>query len=65
MFFFHIFNHYAFNSTFPYVKLLGEMMESTQSIITLHEVQFSIFMILLEYLYTDEVEVPIDVAMEV
>lgn len=41
------------------------MMESTQSTITLHEVQFSIFMILLEYLYTDIVDIPVDMAMDV
>uniref|UniRef100_A0A7S2PDR2 BTB domain-containing protein n=1 Tax=Leptocylindrus danicus TaxID=163516 RepID=A0A7S2PDR2_9STRA len=51
----------------PYFSamLLGEMMESTQSVITLHEVNFPIFMVLLEYLYTDTADIPVDSAMEI
>ena len=40
-------------------------MESTQETITLHEVRYSIFLILLEYLYTDKCIIPLDNAMEV
>lgn len=44
--------------------LLGEMMESNQSTIRLEQVRHPIFLCLLEYLYTDDVVVPLDSAME-
>ena len=44
--------------------LLGEMRESKQAEIVIPDVRRSIFVALLEYLYTDAVDVPLDIAME-
>jgi len=51
----------------PYFQamLLGEMMESTSTVITLHEIRHSVFMIILEYLYTDDVYISVDMALDV
>jgi len=50
----------------PYFKamLLGNMSESTQSVVHLEIVRHRIFLVVLEYLYTDEVDIPLDIAME-
>jgi leucine-zipper-like transcriptional regulator 1 len=42
----------------------GEMLESRAKEIVLEDVRKPIFLALLEYLYTDEVEIPLDIAME-
>jgi hypothetical protein len=44
--------------------LTGEMLESRQSEVVIPDVRHSIFLALLEYLYTDAIEVPLDIAME-
>mmetsp|Transcript_542 Transcript_542/g.1286 ORF Transcript_542/g.1286 Transcript_542/m.1286 type:complete len:829 (-) Transcript_542:59-2545(-) len=50
----------------PYFQamLLGSMMESSQSEIRMEQVSHSIFLLLLEYLYTDNVRIPLDAAMD-
>jgi BTB/POZ domain len=40
------------------------MLESRAKEIVLEDVRKPIFLALLEYLYTDEVEIPLDIAME-
>ena len=40
------------------------MKESHETEITILDIRHSIFLILLEYLYTDDIEVPIEMAME-
>ena len=40
------------------------MMESRAAEVVLHDVRHPIFMKLLEYLYTDQVDVPLDMTME-
>merc|ERR1719223_2697210 len=40
------------------------MMEANQSVIHIEEVSHSIFLQVLEYLYTDEVKIPVEDAME-
>jgi hypothetical protein len=44
--------------------LLSEMAESNQSIISIEIVRHPIFLSVLEYLYTDDVTIPLDSAME-
>ena len=44
--------------------LSGEMMESRAREIVMPDVRHAIFLAVLEYLYTDEVEVPLDTTME-
>ena len=50
----------------PYfaAMFLGPMMESSQSEIRLEQVGYDIFLLLLEYLYTDTVRIPLDAAMD-
>ena len=50
----------------PYFQamFLGPMMESSQSEIRLEQVGYDIFLLLLEYLYTDAVRIPLDAAMD-
>jgi hypothetical protein len=50
----------------PYFKamLLGNMSESKQSVVHLEIVRHRIFLVVLEYLYTDDVEIPLELAME-
>jgi len=50
----------------PYFRamLLGEMAESSQSVVNIEHVKHSIFVAILEYLYTDTVAIPLDTAME-
>ena len=50
----------------PYFRamLTGEMAESTQSVVNLAIVRHDIFLAVLEYLYTDNVVIPLDSAME-
>jgi len=50
----------------PYFQamFLGPMMESSQSEIRLEQVSYDIFLLLLEYLYTDTVRIPLDAAMD-
>jgi hypothetical protein len=43
---------------------LGEMMESKMSVIRIELVSHAIFLKVLEYLYTDQVRIPLDSAME-
>ena len=43
---------------------LGSMMESTLSQIPIEQVRYSVFLSLLEYLYTDHVRIPLSSAME-
>lgn len=43
---------------------LGAMMESTQSTIPIEQVSCPIFLNVLEYLYTDNIEIPLESAME-
>lgn len=43
---------------------LGSMMESTLSRIPIEQVRYSVFLSLLEYLYTDHVRIPLSRAME-
>ena len=44
--------------------LTGEYMESKANTIVVEEVKYSTFLLLMEYLYTDYVEISIDIAME-
>ncbi len=44
--------------------LTGEYMESRASSINIEDVKYSTFVLLLEYLYTDEVTITVDTAME-
>ena len=44
--------------------LLSEMAESNQSVVSIEIASHPIFLKVLEYLYTDEVNVPLDSAME-
>ena len=50
----------------PYFKamLLGNMSESKQSVVHLEIVRHRIILAVLEYLYTDDVEIPLELAME-
>lgn len=50
----------------PYFRamLTGEMMESRANEIVINDIRHPIFVLLLEYIYTDIVEVNLDVAME-
>jgi len=50
----------------PYFRALltGEMVESRQSEVVINDVRHPIFLALLEYLYTDQVEIALDIAME-
>ncbi|KAL7531949.1 hypothetical protein ACHAXR_004325 [Thalassiosira sp. AJA248-18] len=50
----------------PYFRamLLGDMVESSQSVVNLEIVRHSTFTAVLEYLYTDTVAIPLDSAME-
>ena len=50
----------------PYFRamLLGDMAESSQSVVNIEMVRHSIFTAILEYLYTDTVAIPLDSAME-
>ena len=50
----------------PYFQamFLGPMMESSQNEIRLEQVSYDIFLLLLEYLYTDTVRIPLDAAMD-
>ncbi|KAJ8610230.1 hypothetical protein CTAYLR_008520 [Chrysophaeum taylorii] len=50
----------------PYFKALltGEMVEARAKEIAIDDVKHSIFLALLEYLYTDSVDIPLDVAMD-
>mmetsp|Transcript_12893 Transcript_12893/g.27176 ORF Transcript_12893/g.27176 Transcript_12893/m.27176 type:complete len:705 (+) Transcript_12893:65-2179(+) len=50
----------------PYFRamLLGDMAESSQSIVSIEIVRHPIFLAVLEYLYTDDVPIPLDSAME-
>jgi N-acetylneuraminic acid mutarotase len=50
----------------PYFRamLLGDMAESSQTIVNLEIVRHPIFMSVMEYLYTDDVSIPLDSAME-
>eukprot|EP00804_Cyclotella_cryptica_P008824 CCRYP_013052-RA/>CCRYP_013052-RA protein AED:0.12 eAED:0.12 QI:156/1/0.87/1/0.42/0.37/8/4112/838 len=50
----------------PYFRamLLSEMAESSQSTVYIEIVRHSIFLSVLEYLYTDEVTIPLESAME-
>lgn len=50
----------------PYFKALlaGRMREATQAEVAIEEVRHPIFLALLEYLYTDQVDIPLDIAME-
>ncbi len=50
----------------PYFRamLLGDMVESSQSIVSIEIVRHPIFLAVLEYLYTDDVPIPLDSAME-
>ena len=50
----------------PYFRALltGDMRESLMDRIAIHDVRKDIFLRLLEYLYTDDVEVDLDMAME-
>ena len=50
----------------PYFRamLLGDMAESSQSVVKLEVVRHPIFLAVLEYLYTDDVFIPLDCAME-
>jgi len=51
-------------STYFRAMLMGEMMESSQSLIRINEVRHSIFLCVLEYLYTDDVDIELESAME-
>mmetsp|Transcript_69935 Transcript_69935/g.177496 ORF Transcript_69935/g.177496 Transcript_69935/m.177496 type:complete len:522 (+) Transcript_69935:109-1674(+) len=42
----------------------GQMREAQEKTITIPQVSHKAFLALLEYLYTDEVEIPVDIAME-
>mmetsp|Transcript_8966 Transcript_8966/g.15580 ORF Transcript_8966/g.15580 Transcript_8966/m.15580 type:complete len:685 (-) Transcript_8966:243-2297(-) len=50
----------------PYFRamLLGDMAESSQTVVNIEIVKHSIFSAVLEYLYTDNVSIPLDSAME-
>jgi len=50
----------------PYFKamFMGEMRESRAREIVIQDVRHPIFLALLEYLYTDEITIPLDIAME-
>lgn len=50
--------------TYFRAMLMGEMMESRAREIELQDVRHPIFIALLEYLYTDHVEIALDMAME-
>lgn len=43
---------------------LGAMRESTQSTIPIEQVSYPIFLAVLEYLYTDNIDIPLESAME-
>jgi leucine-zipper-like transcriptional regulator 1 len=47
-----------------YNMLMGEYMESHSSAIVINDVKYMTFVLLLEYLYTDEVKISVDTAME-
>jgi hypothetical protein len=42
----------------------GHMREAQQKTITINNVSYRVFLVLLEYLYTDEVEISLDIAMD-
>lgn len=44
--------------------LLGEMAESSQAVVNVEIVRHPIFLAVREYLYTDTVAIPLDIAME-
>ena len=50
----------------PYFQamLLGPMMESGQSEIRIEQISYPIFLMLLEYIYTDTVRIPLDSSMD-
>eukprot|EP00928_Gymnodinium_smaydae_P008896 TRINITY_DN1327_c0_g2_i2.p1 TRINITY_DN1327_c0_g2~~TRINITY_DN1327_c0_g2_i2.p1 ORF type:complete len:504 (-),score=110.69 TRINITY_DN1327_c0_g2_i2:52-1563(-) len=50
----------------PYFRAMfeGQMRESQQKTITINNVPHRVFLALLEYLYTDEVEIGLDIAMD-
>lgn len=50
--------------TYFKAMLTGEMKESRAAEIVLPDVRHPIFLAMLEYLYTDQVNVPLDIAME-
>ena len=51
----------------PYFQaiLMSEMLESTSTLISHHEIRHSVIMIILEYLYTDAVYISVDMAFDV
>lgn len=44
--------------------LTGEYMEARATAIPIHDIKYSTFVLLMEYLYTDEVTITVDTAME-
>jgi hypothetical protein len=44
--------------------LTGEYMESKASSVVVEEVKYSTFVLLMEYLYTDDVQISVETAME-
>eukprot|EP00937_MAST-01D_sp_MAST-1D-sp2_P006180 g6180.t1 len=58
--------HKVFLSRCTYFRAMlgGEMREAREKEIVIPDVRHSIFLVLLEYLYTDAVEVPLEIAME-
>lgn len=61
-----VYAHKLLCSRCPYFRAMfeGAMMESQQKKITINNVSYPIFVSLLEYLYTDDVEIMLDSAME-
>jgi len=51
-------------SSYFRAMLMGEMREASESMIRLEQIRYPIFISLLEYLYTDEVEIALESAME-
>ena len=44
--------------------LTGEYMESTANVVVIEDVKYTTFELLMEYLYTDHVQITMDTAME-
>lgn len=58
--------HKLLCSRCPYFKAMfeGRMIESQQRSISINNVNYSVFVAILEYLYTDDIEINLDMAMD-
>ncbi len=58
--------HKLFLTRTPYFQAMfgGEMKESKTHTVTIEKVSYEIFLLVLQYLYTDECDIPLESAME-